>query len=286
MTDETADKWEFSLLVDRANRILESRGQSNLYLGVPSKQLICGHLVSYFDEADRLGFLRYMARLMVRGEAEPVSATLRSTAMGIKRFSMAARKADGRSWWILFSTEAREDRAALDAGEDRFASNDEFAVLADARPAGKPMDITVFRARALSEGTAPLTEAQRTAIDESLGQSLVAHAHDQIVARPATGEYTLMHGAEKPIEEIERALVNVAAQHNLADLGLVRETRRLDGTVPAAQIMAEMRQKLQQRSSESAVETASPVRRRPMWLPAAGVAAACILVLVGWIALR
>src|SRR5262245_28235570 len=117
MSNAAAEKWEFSLLVDRANRILETRGQSQLYLAIPDKKLIGGHLVSFFDETERLGFLRYMARLVVRGEAEPVSATLRSTAMGLKRFSMAARKGDGRSWWILFSKEERTDRSTLGTGE-------------------------------------------------------------------------------------------------------------------------------------------------------------------------
>ncbi len=285
MSQVAAEKWEFSLLVDRANRILDSRGQSELYLAAPAKRLIGGHLVSFFDETERLGFLRYMARLTVRGEAEPVSANLRSTAMGIKRFSMAAKKADGRSWWILFSQEERAEAERLDAGENEFATADEFTYLVDARAPGKPMDITVFRARALSEGTADLTTEQQAALDESLGRSLIAHAHEHMVARPAVGEYALMHAEDKPIAEIERDLVNVAAQHNLTDLELVSEMRHLDGTVAATQVISEMRQKLQARSVESGIQHAMPVAaRRPIWIPAAGLGLACILAIAGWVA--
>ncbi len=102
MRDLATEKWEFSLLVDRANRILEIRGLSALYLGTRANQLMGRHLVSFFDESERLSFLRYMARLLVRGEAETVSATLRTTSVGIKRFAMAAKKDEGRNnWWIL-----------------------------------------------------------------------------------------------------------------------------------------------------------------------------------------
>lgn len=285
MNDVSAERWEFSLLVDRANRILESRGQSEVYLAVPGKQLTGRHLVSFFDESERLGFLRYMARLTVRGEAEPVSATLRSTAMGLKRFSLAARKGDGRSnWWILFSQELRPDRQSLNAGQDTFASGEEFAAIIDARaPDQAPMDITVFRARALSEGTAPLTQAQQTALDETLGRSLVAHAHEHIVARPGLGEYALVHREDKPMADIERELVAVAARHNLTDLGLVRETRHLDGGVPAAQVVAELRQRLQR---PGPVEAPLPEAPRRSWVPAVGVGIAFTLLIIAWFAFR
>jgi hypothetical protein len=148
------------------------------------------------------------------------------------------------------------------------------------------MDITVFRARALSEGTATLTEAQQTALDESLGQSLVAHAHEHIVARPAVGEYTLMHAENQSIEAIERELVSVAAQHNLTDLELVHETRHLDGTSSAAQVISEMRQKLQARGAATIDEPAPAAPRRPMWIPAAGVGVVCVLALLAWLTLR
>ncbi len=289
MRDLATEKWEFSLLVDRANRILEIRGLSELYLGTRANQLMGRHLVSFFDESERLGFLRYMARLLVRGEAEPVSATLRTTSIGIKRFAMAAKKGDGRNnWWILFSqeTQAAGARPRMANGDQPFATEDEFAVLVDAREPGRaPLDITVFRARALSEGTAPLTEAQQVALDEKLGESLAGYAHEGIVARPAAGEYAMLHGEDRPMEEIERKLVKVAAEHNLPDLELVRETRSLDGTTSAAQVIGEMRRKLQQSIPDVAPSAAPQAAKRRIWIPVAAVGVV-VVIAVAWIALR
>jgi hypothetical protein len=95
-----------------------------------------------------------------------------------------------------------------------------------------------------------------------------------------------MHAEDKPIAEIERELVSVAARHNLTDLQLVHETRHLDGTVSAAEVIAQMRQKLQERSREPVAHAAPIAPRRKMWLPAAGLGLACVLAIGIWIVLR
>src|SRR5262245_16308132 len=113
---EATDKWEFSVLVDQASRIIDARGMVEVYLGSGAKQVIGRPLLSFLDASERLPFLRYMARLLVRGEAETVSATLRTPAVGIKRFSIAARTGEvGRTWWILFSQEVKELASVLSA---------------------------------------------------------------------------------------------------------------------------------------------------------------------------
>jgi hypothetical protein len=38
--DRPSDKWEFSLLVDQASRVVEARGLFELYLGAPANQII------------------------------------------------------------------------------------------------------------------------------------------------------------------------------------------------------------------------------------------------------
>ncbi|HVO03254.1 MAG TPA: PAS domain-containing protein [Candidatus Cybelea sp.] len=288
MTNAPPERWEFSLLVDGASKIQEARGMSELYLGARAGQLIGRPLVSFIDEGERLGFLRYLARLLVRGEVETVAATLRTPAVGIKRFSMAAKRGDGkRNWWILFSQDPKTATpgTSLDASDQPYASEEEFAALTGAHDHVKlPLDITVFRARALSEGAASsLSAEQRQALDDELGETLMSHAHESIVARPAAGEYALLHRPDKSAAEIERSLVAVAAQHNVAaeDLEIVRETRRLAPDGATLALMREMRGKLQARAAAEVV-VAPPRRRRWVSVAIAGGAIALLLILV-WI---
>src|SRR3954451_9829602 len=99
MNEAPADRWEFSLLVDRANRILEARGLYELYLGARPGQLINRHLVSFVADSARLAFLRYVAGVVEHGEADAVSVTLATPAIGAKRFAMAAKRGDGDTNW-------------------------------------------------------------------------------------------------------------------------------------------------------------------------------------------
>lgn len=281
MQDAPADRWEFSLLVDRANRILEARGLYELYLGARAGQLINRHLVSFIAESGRLAFLRYMARLVVRGEAEAVIVTLATPAIGVKRFAMAAKHGDSAAnWWVMF---AQEDAKAetLEAFDAPFASTEELALLADAHDHAKtPLDITVFSAA----GVHVLPAERRQVIDDKLGESLLDHAHERIVARPELGEYALLHSRSKDAAEIGESLALVAGRHDLpaSQLGLRRETRALPADASASEVIQEMRRKI--RESEP-VQVRPPL---PKWLlPAATAAAGCALVFVlVWLLVR
>ena len=280
--DRPSDKWEFSLLVDQASRILEARGLFELYLGAPANQITGRPLISFFDDAERLPFRRYMARLLVRGQAEPVSATLRTPAVGIKRFSMAAKAGEaGRSWWLLFAQDVKGITAAdaLDTGEQPYATAQELDIAARVHDhAAAPLDITVFRARAISvEATSSLSAAQRKEIDEEFSRTLMDHAHDRMVARPATGEYALLHARNMGAEAIRDQLAAVAASHNLqaADLGIEHETVHLDPGVGAAEVIRDLRRKLQS-GGTLAVSAPLPARNRvPIF-----IAAACVVVAI------
>lgn len=286
--ERPSDKWEFSLLVDQASRILEARGLFELYLGGRPNQVVGRPLLSFFDDSERLPFLRYMARLLVRGEAEPVAATLRTPAVGIKRFAMAAKVGEaGRSWWILFAQDVKGATAAptLDSGDQPHASPEELDIAARAHDdAAAPLDITVFRARAISdEAASSLSAAQRREIDAQLSRTLMDHAHDRMVARPAAGEYALLHARDKDPEAIRDQLAAVAASHNLApaDLGLEHATMHVDPGIGAAEAIRDMRRRLHDRGpSDTGAARPAPRSRMPLYLAAAGIAIAILAVVL------
>jgi hypothetical protein len=288
--EKASDKWEFSLLVDQASRVLEARGMVELYLGGKASQVIGRPLLSFFDDAERLPFLRYMARLLVRGEAEPVSATLRTPAIGIKRFAMAAKVGEaGRSWWLLFSQEAKGQSNVLSAGtgEQALASEQELDLAARAHDhAAKPLDITVFRSRAVSDDTAGLSAEQRQEIDAELSRKLMDHAHDRMVSRPATGEYALLHARGTDASAIRDQLAAVAATHNLQpdDLGIEHETMRLDPGIGAAQAIRDIRRQMQERGTKPPPAAPQPRSRMPLYIAAA--AGLAVIVIGGVLLLR
>jgi hypothetical protein len=275
--EKTSDKWEFSLLVDQASKILEARGMVEVYLGGRSNQVIGRPLLSYFDAAEKLPFLRYMARLLVRGEAEPVSATLRTPGAGIKRFAMAAKAGDaGRSWWILFSQEVKDlaEVLKLESGPQAFASEQELDLVARAHDhATAPLDITVFRARAVSDDATALSPEKRKEIDAELSRTLMDHARDGMVSHPAVGEYAMLHDRGTDASTIRDQLAAVAANHNLQpdDLGIEHETVRLDPGVGAAEAIRNMRSKMQDRDNlqYAAPAVVPPRSRMPLYVAAA-----------------
>jgi hypothetical protein len=297
MTDAAGtagDRWEFSLLVDRASRILEARGMVEIYLGAKPGKLTGRYLVGYLDEPERLAFLRYMARLLVRGEAEPVIATLRTPSIGIKRFSMAARQGGPHCWWLMFSHAEKHpahSNASFEHADHAFASAEELATLADAHDHGKDyLDLTVFRAEALRSAASPALQGDdRKVLDDELGESLRDHAYHRIVARPDIGEYALLHGRDTSTSDMAESMAAVAVRHNLdaGHLGLSHETRNLSPSIPAADVIQDARRKLRQNAP-------SGFKRGPMaqtlggfnWLPAA-ITGLCALVILGvWILVK
>jgi hypothetical protein len=287
--DRPAEKWEFSLLVDQASRILEARGLFELYLGARANQITGRPLISFFDDSERLPFLRYMARLLVRGQAEPVSATLRTPAVGIKRFSMAAKAGDaGRSWWLLFAQDVKGITAAdtLDSNSDPYATAQELDVAVRMHDhAAAPLDITLFRARAISDdGSSTLSPEARKEIDETLSRTLMDHASDRMVARPATGEYALLHDRNTDAAAIRDQLVAAAATHNIrpADLELVHETVSISAdSAAASELIRDLRRKIRD-GGASVVDAPPPAKsRRPIVI---GAACALAVVVIGALA--
>lgn len=269
-TTAAADKWEFSLLIDRASSILEARGLFQSHLGMQDRQLVGRPLLNYLDDVERLPFLRYMARLMVRGDADAVSATFRTPGIGIKRFTIMSKKnGNAQSWWIMFSPLPKGGAQALTDDTQRFATADEFAAVVAANdPKDAPLDITVFRARALgTDGSTQFTPAERQALDDKLGEALLDHAHHGIVARPESGEYALLHSREDSAAAIEKTLAKVAKDNNITaeDLGLVHETREFSSSA-ANDLIREMRQKVR---STAPIEIPVEEEPRRNWLPIA-----------------
>ena len=279
--DRPSDKWEFSLLVDQASRILEARGLFELYLGARLNQ-------------DHRASPHFLLRMTLSGSPSCATwrgcwcaarrsrcrPTLRTPAVGIKRSSMAAKVGEaGHTWWLLFAQDVKGVTAAdaLASGEQPYATAQELDTAARVHDhAAAPLDITVFRARAISDETAsPLSAAQRKEIDEEFSRTLMDHAHDRMVARPTAGEYALLHERNKGASAIRDQLAAVAASHNLqaADLGIEPETAHLDPGVGAAEIIRDLRHKLQDRTQ--AVATVSTRSRAPIF-----IAAACIVVAI------
>jgi len=292
MNSPPADRWEFSLLVDRTSRIIEARGLFELYFGVRAGTLVGRHLVAYLDESERLAFLRYMSRLRVSGEVEPVTATLHTPAVGAKRFAMAARTGEGGSfWWLMFGHEENVPATPppLSDAEQPFASTEEIATLADAHDHAKfPLDLTLFRAQFLRQDPPPrrFTSEARKALDDALGDSLRPYAHQHVVARPDIGEYALLHGRAKSVLEMGQRLVTVAQRHRLSAraLGLIHETRRLPLEVPTAELIQEMRRKIRRHNHFNAQSLA--VNLGSNWVPYAVSSGSALLLLAAWLLIR
>jgi len=292
MNNPPADRWEFSLLVDRTSRIIEARGLFELYFGVQAGSLVGRHLVAYLDESERLAFLRYMSRLRVSGEAAPVTAMLHTPTVGAKRFAMAARTGEGGSfWWLMFGHEENVPGSppALSDAEQPFASTEELATLADAHDHAKfPLDLTLFRAQILRQDPPPrrFSSEARKALDDALGDSLRAHAHQHVVARPDIGEYALLHSRAKSVLEMGESLIVVARRHKLTAraLGLIHETRRLPIEVPTAELIQEMRRKIRRNNHSGAQSLA--VTLESNWLPYAVSGGGALLLLAAWLLIR
>ncbi len=292
MKDAPADRWEFSLLVDRASRIVEARGLFEHYFGVRANQLVGQHLISFLDESERLSFLRFMARMLVRGEVEPVIVTLHTSAIGTKRLAMEARNEGGGPYrWLVFAHHDGEIAAftGLDASEQPFASGNELATLADAHDhAQLPLDLTLFRAQALRENQAlPIPTEERKVLDDELGHSLREHAHQRIVARPDIGEYALLHGRGYDGDRMGQTLVDVAQRHQVGakELGLVRRTCHLPGELPAGELIQDMRRRMRHTPAGSiALPLTGPSSF--YWVPTAITGACGLLMLAAWLILR
>lgn len=288
MAEVAADKWEFSLLVDQTSRILEARGRYEEYLGLPAYKLGGKHLASYFSERQRLGFVRYMARLLVRGDAEPVTVTLLTPTMGSKRFSMAAHTADeGHAWWLVLVPEREEKAdataATFDTAEQPFASEQELAALAAVHDHGQtPLDLTVFRAGALT-GDSPnaLPQAERTALDDEISETLLDHAHERLVTRPATGEYALLHTRKRSAEEIGQQLVSVASRHSVAEdeLGLNYATEHVSQESKPVDLIHEARRRLREEGNAKPSLLGTPAVRMSAMVGGGSVA----LLLLVWL---
>ena len=257
-----ADTWDMSFLVDHATQIQEARGNLARHFGMLQQVLIGKHLVNFVGDDDRLDFMRMMGRLSQRNWNEVVSITFRTPLSGERRVALQARPGSGpTAWWLLLSENGAETAkpiAQVSDGDD-LATEDEFTTVASAAAAGagKPLDLSVFRAHALTVSPigAGLSAEKHAELDQKIGETLIDQAAGGVVSRPEPGHYAVMHDQDVPAQEIAGKITETAAEVGVpADkLGLTHKTEPLAPDTDAEAVrdlMRNMRQNLSGREPE------------------------------------
>jgi hypothetical protein len=256
-----ADTWDMSFLVDQATQIQEARGNLSRHFGMLQQVLIGKHLVNFIGDDDRLHFMRMMGRLSQRNWNEAVSVTFRTPVSGDRKLALQARPGSGpMAWWLLLSENGAESaRPIAEVSEgDALASEDEFAAVASAASAGagRPLDLSVFRAHALavSPASAGLSAARHAELEQKIGETLIDTAVGGVVSRPEPGHYALMHEKDVPAQAIAGKLTETAAGAGVPaeTLGLSHNTMPLTPDADAdamRDLMRNMRRNLSGRYS-------------------------------------
>ena len=251
-----ADTWDMSFLVDQATQIQEARGNLARHFGMLQQVLIGKHLVNFIGDDDRLPFMRMMGRLSQRTWNEVVSVRFRTPVSGEHQLALQARPGSGpTAWWLMLSENGVETlRPIADVCEgDSLATEDEFAVVASAASAGagKPLDLSVFRAHALAVSPAAtgLSAAKHAELDLKIGETLQDSAAGGVVSRPEPGHYALMHDKDVAAEHLAGKITETAADAGVdaETLGLSHKTETLLADADAAAVrdlMRNMRQNL------------------------------------------
>jgi hypothetical protein len=255
-----ADTWDMSFLVDPSTQIQEARGNLARHFGMLQQVLIGKHLVNFIGDDDRLHFMRMMGRLSQRNWNEVVSVTFRTPVSGERKLALQARPGSGPlAWWLLLSeTSAETARPIAEVSDgDALATEDEFTTVATAAAAGagKPLDLSVFRAQALtiSPTGAGLTAAKHAELEQKIGETLIDNAVGGVVSRAETGHYSLMHDKDVPAQEIAGKITETAAEVGVTAeaLGLSHQSAPVTpdtDTAAMRDLMRNMRQNLSGRT--------------------------------------
>jgi hypothetical protein len=255
-----ADTWDMSFLVDQATQIQEARGNLSRHFGMLQQVLIGKHLVNFIADDDRLHVMRMMGRLSQRNWNEVVSVTLRTPMSGEAKLALQARPGSGpMAWWLLLSENGADQAkpiAEVSDGE-ALATEDEFAVVASAAAAGagRPLDLSVFRAHVLtvSPSGAGLSAAKHAELDQKIGETLLDSAAGGVVSRPEPGHYTLMHEKDVQAQTLAGKITETAAEAGVSadKLGLSHKTVPAPADADAAamrDLMRNMRDNLSDRA--------------------------------------
>jgi hypothetical protein len=214
-----ADTWDMSFLVDQATQIQETRGNLARHFGMLQQVLIGKHLVNFVGEDDRLPMMRMMGRLSQRNWNEVVSVSFHTPMSGERRLALQARPGSGpMAWWLLLSEsgiDALKPIADVSEG-DALATEDEFSVVAAAAAAGagKPLDLSVFRAEVLTSVLATgmgLSAMKSAELDQKIGETLQDSAAAGVIARPEPGHYALLHDKTVAADHIAGKITESAA---------------------------------------------------------------------------
>jgi hypothetical protein len=256
-----ADTWDMSFLVDQATQIQEARGNLSRHFGMLQQVLIGKHLVNFIGDGDRLHVMRMMGRLSQRSWNEVVSVTFRTPMSGEHKLALQARPGSGpMAWWLLLSENSADTvRPIAEASEgDALATEDEFSVVAAAAAAGagRPLDLSVFRAEVLTSvlRTGMGLSADKSAeLDQKIGESLQDSATGGVVSQPEPGHYALIHDKDLPANDIAGKITETAAEAGVpaARLGLSHKTVPVPSDIDAAamrDLMKNMRSNLSDRT--------------------------------------
>jgi hypothetical protein len=228
-----ADTWDMSFLVDQATQIQEARGNLTRHFGMLQQVLIGKHLVNFIGDDDRLHVMRMMGRLSQRNWNEVVQVTMRTPMSGEHKLALQARPGSGpMAWWLMLSESGADNAtpiAEVSEGE-ALATEDEFSAVASAAAAsaGRPLDLSVFRAHVLtvSPSGAGLSAAKHAELDQRIGETLIDSAAGGVVSRPEPGHYALMHDKDIAAQDIAGKITETAAEVGVAaeKLGLSHST--------------------------------------------------------------
>jgi hypothetical protein len=208
--------------------------------------------------------MRMMGRLSQRNWNEVVAVTLRTPMSGEAKLALQARPGSGpMAWWLLLSeTGAENARPIAEVSEgDALATEDEFAVVASASAAGagRPLDLSVFRAHALtiSPSGAGLSAAKHAELDQKIGETLIDNAAGGVVSRPEPGHYALVHEKDVLAEDIADKITGGVAGVGIPaeKLGLSHQTVPVPADADAAamrDLMRNMRSNLSGRTERKA----------------------------------
>jgi len=237
--------WDVSVLVDGVGRIQEVRGQANLHLGQDGKGLIGQTVLNFVAEADVEHFQSFFKKLRPVIAAPRCLIHLKTPAFGIRSYVMQAEPGNQvDTYWMMFaaagpgmSATAIKDAKvpATFADDARMLRLIEMA----ASESDSTLDLTVIAIAALRDRRkrGQLQGKNIELMEAELEQAILDLSKEGTASKTAAGEFSVLHGQEQSVQQIESNLRDVAGRFGVRedDLGFHATTVKIEaGSTPSA----------------------------------------------------
>jgi hypothetical protein len=236
--------WDVSVLVDGVGRILEVRGQANLHLGQDGKGLVGQSVANFVAEPDVEHFQGFFKKLRPVIAAPRCVLHLKTPAFGIRSYVMQAEPGNQlETYWLMFAaagpgmsaTAIKDTKVPATFADDaRMLRLIEMA----AAESDSTLDLTVIAIAALRDRRkrSQLQGKNIELMEAELEQAILDLSREGTASKTGAGEFSVLHGQEQSVDEIESNIRDVAGRFGVhdADLGFHATTVKIEaGSTPS-----------------------------------------------------